>query len=111
MTLGALVGAGLAIAALAGRGSLEPVFGQYGAAGQLPTVGSELIAHVTAADGQPLTITVVDPVERWIGIYQVNSASGEISLKSARNITWDLKLPEYNSGKPLPQEIRNGLPR
>jgi hypothetical protein len=37
--------------------------------------------------------------------------TGEITLKGARKITWDTQLTDYNSGKPLPQDIRAGLPR
>ena len=44
-----------------------------------------------------------------MAVYHVDRNSGEISPKSVRNITWDLQMIEYNSGKPLPQDIRNGL--
>jgi hypothetical protein len=54
---------------------------------------------------------VIDPREQWIGVYHVDRASGEITLKSARKYTWDLQLIDFNSGKPLPQDIRSGLPR
>jgi len=33
------------------------------------------------------------------------SDSGEIQLKSVRNVTGDLGLDYWNSGSPLPQEI------
>jgi len=111
ITLGALLGAGLLMAAMAGRGSTEPAFGQAGGVAPYPRPGGDLITHVTAADGLPLTITVIEPHERWIGVYQVDRASGEINLVSARNFTWDLKLIDYNCGKPLPQAIRGGLPQ
>jgi hypothetical protein len=44
-------------------------------------------------------------------VYQIDRQTGEITLKSARNITWDRQLPEYNSGKPSPHDIRGGLSR
>jgi hypothetical protein len=71
-----------------------------------------LITHVTAAaDAQPITVTVIDPRQRVMSIYHVDRATGEIALRSVRNLTWDLQLIEFNSGKPLPQDIRSGLGR
>jgi hypothetical protein len=106
--IGALLGASLVIGAMAGRSSSEPA---YGPPIDLPAHanGSELFTQVTAADGQPLTVTVVDPRQRVMAIYHVDRATGEITPKSIRNITWDLQMTDYNSGKPLPKDIRNGL--
>jgi len=42
-----------------------------------------------------------------LAVYHVDKATGEIALRSVRNITWDLQMVEFNSGKPLPQDIRN----
>ena len=106
--VGALLGASLVIGAMAGRSSSEPA---YAPPIDLPgrANSSELFTQVTATDGQPLTVTVIDPKQRVMAIYHVDRASGEIMPKSVRNITWDLQIIEYNSGKPLPQDIRNGL--
>ena len=108
--LGALLGAGLVIAATAGHGSTEPAFGGPGELGNpSPLHGNELVTHVTATEGQPLTVTVIDPRQRVMGIYHVDRATGEIALRSVRNLTWDLQMIEFNSGKPIPQDIRSGL--
>ena len=56
-------------------------------------------------------MTVIDPKQRVLAVYHVDRASGQITPKSVRNITWDLQMTEYNSGEPLPQDIRSGLPR
>lgn len=108
--VGALLGASLVIAVVAGRGSSETAY--------VPPIdspvhsnGNELITHVTATDGQPITVTVIDPRQRVMAVYYVDRASGEITPKSIRNFTWDLQMIEFNSGKPLPQDIRNGLKR
>jgi len=105
---GALLGASLVIGAFAGRSSSEP---PYGPPIDLPSRAgsSELFTQVTAENGLPLTVTVVDPRQRVMAVYHVDRTTGEISPKSVRNITWDLQMIEYNSGKPLPQDIRNGL--
>jgi hypothetical protein len=106
---GALLGASLVMGAMAGRSTSESA--AYGPPSDLPShASSELFTQVTAADAQsPLTVTVVDPRQRVMGVYHVDRATGEISLKSIRNITWDLQMMVHNSGKPLPQDIRNGL--
>jgi hypothetical protein len=106
--IGALLGASLVIAVAAGRGSSAPA---YGPAIDSPSNSSSggLITQVTATEGQPLIVTVVDPKQRVMAVYHVDRASGGIALKSVRNFTWDLQMIEFNSGNPLPQDIRNGL--
>jgi hypothetical protein len=66
-----------------------------------------LITHVLSADGGPQALVVVDPGQRVMAVYHVDKATGEIALRSVRNITWDLQMVEFNSGEPLPQDIRN----
>jgi hypothetical protein len=106
--VGALLGASLVIGAMAGRSSSEPA---YSPPTDLPlrASGSELFTHVTATDGQPLMVTVVDPRQRVMAVYQVDRNSGEITPKSVRNFTWDLQMTNWNTGKPQPQDIRNSL--
>jgi hypothetical protein len=41
----------------------------------------------------------------------VDRSTGKITPTSIRNFTWDLQMIEYNSGNPLPQDIRSGLQR
>ncbi len=106
--VGALLGASLVIAVAAGRGSSEPAYApSIDSAGH--STGGDLITHVSATEGQPLAVTVIDPRQRVMAVYYVDRASGEITPKSVRNLTWDLQMVEFNSGNPLPQDIRNGL--
>jgi hypothetical protein len=108
--VGALVIAGLVMVMTAGRGLSEPA-GGYGV-NLAPTPQSpELITHVTTADGQPNIITVIDPRQRVMAVYHVDRASGKITPMSVRNFSWDLQMIEFNSGDPLPQDIRSGLQR
>jgi hypothetical protein len=67
------------------------------------------MTHVSATDGAALTVTVIDPKQRVMAVYHVDRGSGMITPKSVRNFTWDLQMIEFNSGNPLPQDIRNGL--
>jgi hypothetical protein len=109
MFIGALLSAGVLIAILTGTGRSDPAYGPQQAVAATPALDGGLITHLSGADGQVQTLTVLDPHSRWIGVYHI-AGSGEITLKSARNFSWDLQLIEFNSGKPLPQEIRSGLP-
>jgi hypothetical protein len=111
LLFGALVGAVLVIANLATESSSEPAFGAQGPSAAVAAQDGAITTHLSGADGQPLTLTVIDPREHWIGVYHIDRSTGEISLKSARNITWDAKLIDFNSGKPLPQDIRSGQQR
>jgi hypothetical protein len=108
--VGVLLMAGLVIAATAGRTA-----SQSAPAPQVDTQSrrqtGELIAHVTAADGPAQMVTVIDPATRVMAVYHVDRGTGQITPKSVRNFTWDLQMIEFNSGIPLPQDIRSGLPR
>jgi hypothetical protein len=103
--LGVWLGSLLVIAATADPGSTEPVSVVRDFAPR--ATHSSLVTHVTAAEGQPQVVTVIDSAARVMAVYHVDRASGEITLKSVRNMTWDLQMLEFNSGEPLPQEIRD----
>ena len=82
-----------------------PSIANFGGAGQLITY------LIPSADAKPTALTIVEPATKRIVVYHIDKASGEITLKSARNITGDLGLDYWNSGSPLPQEILKGLDR
>ena len=107
--VGAVVIAGLVIVATAGRSFSEPAFGPLADASRVQS--GELITHMTAADGHPQVVTVIDPKQRVMAVYHVDRATGQITPKSIRNFTWDLQMIEFNSGDPLPQDVRSGLQR
>lgn len=71
-------------------------------AGQLMALSAEL------GDGRQ-QITLIDPRTRVMSVYQIDRASGEISLKSVRSVHGDLLLDEFNSDSPTPREIRTLL--
>jgi hypothetical protein len=105
--VGAVLIAGLVIAAMAGPGVSEPVVGPLVDPSRVQS--GELITHVTAADGQPQVVTIIDPRQRVLAVYFVERSTGKISFMSSRNITWDLQMMHNNSGDPLPQDVRSAL--
>lgn len=73
---------------------------------------NDLITYCLPGEGEkPSALTIIDPISRHIAVYHVSRDSGEIQLKSVRNIAWDLGMEYFNSGNPLPEEIRKGLQR
>jgi hypothetical protein len=44
-----------------------------------------------------------------MSVYGIDPATGEISLRSVRNVRWDLQMDEYNGTNPSPREIRSLL--
>jgi hypothetical protein len=116
-TLGILVGIGVVIAAAAmaqQRGETLPPR----SAGAMPTpavpasaavTGTELIVVPTVLGDKVQMLTVVDPRQRVLGVYHIDTTTGKISLKSIRNIHWDLQIDHLNTDEPLPQQIRSML--
>lgn len=54
-------------------------------------------------------LVVVDTATRRAAVYHVDGASGSLALKSARDLTWDLSLDEFNTAEPRPAAIRRLL--
>ena len=65
--------------------------------------------QVVTEPGAPITAVVYDPQQQVLGVYHVDRTTGEIELKSVRQIQWDLQLLHWNGKKPLPAHIKNDL--
>ncbi|MEN6459474.1 MAG: hypothetical protein ABFC63_11155 [Thermoguttaceae bacterium] len=112
MTLGSLMGVGLLIALVALLGLRDDALAQRPAASAAvgPAVaGAELIVVPMTLSDKVQMVTVVDPRQRVMSVYHIEAATGKITLKSARNIQWDLQINDFNTDKPLPQEIRSSM--
>lgn len=59
----------------------------------------------TSPSGQQ--ITMVDLQRRVMSVYHVDTKSGQIILKSVRNVRWDFELEDFNGSIPTPGEIRS----
>jgi hypothetical protein len=70
---------------------------------------SEMVVIPTIVGDKSQLLTVVDPRLRVLSVYHIDLATGVITLKSVRNIQWDLQMSYLNNEKPLPQEIRSLL--
>src|SRR5947209_5057567 len=103
VVIGLLVGASLMVAGAWAVGA--PGFSQ-GQAVTTPAHGSDLIALATPVGDARQQLTVIDPKMHVVSVYHIELATGEITLKSVRNIHWDLQMSEFNGVNPLPREIR-----
>lgn len=79
-----------------------------------PTLGArvpvaaagDLMAFSSEAGSGPAQVTLIDVKSRVMAVYHVDRATGQIELKSVRNVQWDLLVEEFNGVRPLPREIR-----
>lgn len=102
--IGSSIVAGLLIWAVGVFADSREAYAQRHAPQEAST-GSDLIAFTTAV-GENQQLTIIDPKDRVISVYHVES-DGKIALKSVRQIKWDLKMVHLNSAAPLPQEVRS----
>ena len=74
-----------------------------------PAEDAAIVAMSTDVDERRTQLTIVDPQTRALVVYHIDKASGEVSLRSVRNVHWDLQMDEFNGKNPLPREIRSLL--
>jgi hypothetical protein len=100
------IGGGIAIVAAALVGSPE-------LAAQRPArpAGDPAGLWITEAplDEARRLLIVVDPATRHTAIYHVDAAAGTMTLRSTRDITWDLMVGDFNAQDPRPAALRRTL--
>ena len=100
---GIAIAMALVVGALVGMASVETVYAN-------PSQGvasSDLITLQLPPVENRQQLVLIDPRQRAMGVYQVDTNTGEIALKSVRALHWDLQLSEFISAAPLPREIRS----
>ena len=100
--IGLLVG--LAVLLVLGSGFPE-ASAQRGASDRATPSADVIALSFDTGDGRQ-QVTVIDPRSRVMAVYHVDRASGALSLKSVRNVHWDLQIEDFNSTSPTPREIR-----
>jgi hypothetical protein len=77
-----------------------------------PAIGAGMaglwISDSPLEDGRRLLV-IVDPATRHAAVYHLDPASGSLTLASARDLTWDLSLDEFNAQEPRPAALRKML--
>jgi hypothetical protein len=100
--LGVVLAVALSVWAVAGLGHSGEVLAEGGPAANR----GELVAVSATIGDKAQQVAVIDPRQRVMSVYQIEFATGAVTLKSVRNITWDLQLSQFNGVSPLPNEIR-----
>jgi len=59
-------------------------------------------------DGRQMLL-VVDPENRALAVYHVDPAGGTVTLKSSRDISWDLLVGDFNAQEPRPAALKKML--
>lgn len=70
--------------------------------------GSLWVSESRLDDGR-LLMLVVDQETRHAALYHVDGAAGTLALKSTRDITWDLRVGDFNAQEPRPSAIQKML--
>ena len=101
-----LAGGGILFAQQRGvrSGQAGSATGPMGEAGTSPL----WISAAPLDDGRQLVL-IIDPQMRNAAVYHVDGASGSLTLRSTRNIAWDLLVPEYNAQEPRPATLKKML--
>ena len=99
--VGATVFAGLVVATMLAALLPQAIFAERMA--PPPASGEGLITMAIPLGEHKQQITVIDPHTRTMAVYHVD---GEITLKSVRNIHYDLQMFDFNGTKPSSREVR-----
>jgi len=73
-----------------------------------PGRGPLWISESPLDEGRRLLL-VVDEEGRHAAVYHIDAAAGTLTLKSCRDLTWDLTLDDFNAQEPKPDTLRNML--
>jgi hypothetical protein len=95
-----------AIGLLAAIASTGPLAAQRP---EIPAAGGSLWVSDSPLDNGRRLLIVVDPATRHAAVYHVDSQGGGLTLKSARDISSDLLLDEFNVQEPTPAALRKML--
>ena len=73
------------------------------------TGSGQVFAFPLQSNEGPERVVLVDPNQRSLAVYHIDRKTGAISLRSVRNVHWDLGLDDFNGVSPAPREIRTLL--
>lgn len=88
---------------------VRPAGGSPATAGPAGEGGNPLWVSATPLDDGRQLLLVIDPQLKSAAVYHVDGVSGSLTLRSTRNISFDLLVPEYNAQEPRPATLRKML--
>lgn len=100
---------GVALAAMLGGGGLAAQrAGRPLPVGPSDQMGSLWIQATPLEDGRQMLL-MVDQQNRALAIYHVDPSSGTLTLKSTRDVRWDLMVEDFNAQEPKPAALKKML--
>jgi hypothetical protein len=110
LIVAACLGGAVVAAAILGNGGLAA----QRAGRSLPPVGTNdqtgpLWTLATPLDDGRQMLLVVDQQNRAMAIYHVDPANGTLTLKSTRDVRWDLLVEDFNCQEPRPAALKKML--
>jgi hypothetical protein len=103
------VGGAVAIATLLGTGGMAAQrAGRSLPAGPNDPSGSLWTLATPLDDGRQMLL-MVDQQNRTLAIYHVDPAAGTLTLKSTRDVRWDLMVEDFNCQEPRPSALKKML--
>ena len=71
--------------------------------------GSPLWTMSTPLDDGRHLLLVLDQEQRAVAVYHLDPATGTLTLKSTRDIRWDLLVGDFNAQEPKPSALQKML--
>lgn len=65
-----------------------------------------LWVSTTPLDASRQLLLVVDPLQRVLAVYHVDTATGIVTLRSTRALAYDLQLEDFNAADPKPGALK-----
>jgi hypothetical protein len=103
-----VVVAGFFTAFLSGGGMAAQRVGRTTQAGGGEQAGPLWTLATPLDDGRQMLL-VVDQQNRALAIYHVDPANGTLTLKSTRDVSWDLLVEDFNCQEPRPAALKKML--
>lgn len=103
---------GLAVAAVIAAGWLWLAGGQTAAQRPAPpesVAPGGLWISASPLDETRRLLLVIDPQLKNAAIYHVEAATGMLTLKSTRDISYDLMVGDFNAQEPKPADLKKML--
>jgi len=74
-----------------------------------PSPTGQLWISATPLNDQRQLLLVIDPTLKNAAIYHVDATQGTLTLKSSRDISWDLMVGDFNAQEPKPSALKRML--
>lgn len=76
----------------------------------IESTGDALWLSLTHRDSDTQQLLVaVDRETRHAAVYHVDALNGTLTLRSTRNLSWDLLVDDFNGREPSPEALKNML--